>query len=151
MAFFDHRALAEAFSGAINSLNRSRFGELVTEDFVNDWPQSGERVRGVNNFWATITNYPKAGAEGLRNDPASVQTQSAAAIKLLAPSYTFVAVEGAGSTGTFTLKVRYPDGSDWWVITLYRLRDGRIYQASTFFAPVYPAPPWRAQWVEAIG
>ena len=58
---------------------------------------------------------------------------------------------GGGNTGTITLKAKYPDGSDWWVVSLYHLRDGRIAQTTSFFAPVYPAPEWRRQWVERLG
>jgi hypothetical protein len=105
-------------------------------------------VRGAANFWAIIDNYPGRVPGG--DDLTTLVTRPGAAMKLLAPAYTFVAVEGAGSTGTFTLKVKYPDGSDWWVITLYRLRADRLSHCTTFFAPVLPSPEWRAQWVERM-
>jgi hypothetical protein len=149
MAIVDHHALALRFSAALSNVDQAQYRALVTEDFITDWPQSGERVRGVANLFAIFENYPTAGGR-LANDTSTVKTQAADGVRLVAPTYTFVAVEGGGNTGTFTLKAKYPDGSIWWVINLYRLRDGRYAHTTTFFAPEYPAPEWRAQWVERM-
>jgi hypothetical protein len=62
----------------------------------------------------------------------------------LTPMYTVVAVEGSGDRGVGTFRTRYPDGSYWWVITIYELVDGRIAKARAFFAPEFEAPDWRA-------
>ena len=150
MAIVDHRALARRFAEAMNNRDRNAFRALLTEDFATDWPQSKERIRGFDNFWATIENYPGASEAGLGNDIATLSSQPVDGLKLVAPSFVFVSVEGAGNSGTFTLRVRYPDGSYWWVITLYHLREGRIAQTTTFFAPEFPAPEWRAHWVEPM-
>ena len=147
---FDHRALAERFAFAMNSRSAADMAPLVTEDFVIEWPQSGERVRGFDNFWATVANYPGAGEGGLGNDISTLRAQPVDGLKLVAPSFVFVNVEGGGNTGSFTLRVRYPDSSLWWVVTLYHLREGRIARATTYFAPEFPAPEWRAQWVERL-
>lgn len=149
MTVFDHEALVRRFAKAMNTADRELMATAITPDYVTDWPQSGERVHGFDNLWAIVTNYPDAGGR-VANDLDSVRTHPASGMKLMAPSFTFVAVEGAGNTGTFTLKVRYPDGSDWWVVSLYRLRDERMASATTFFAPVFPAPEWRAKWVERV-
>jgi ketosteroid isomerase-like protein len=146
----DHRVLAERFAAAMNSRSRADMAALLTEDFVTEWPQSGERVRGFDNFWATIEYYPGAEAGDLGNDISTLRTQPTDGLKLVAPSFVFVTVEGGGNSGCFTLRVRYPDGSLWWVVTLYHLRDGRIARSTTYFAPEFPAPEWRARWVERI-
>ncbi len=49
------------------------------------------------------------------------------------------------SSGHF--KTRYPDGSDWYTVSVYSFLDGRISKQVVYFAPVMPAPEWRAQWV----
>jgi hypothetical protein len=148
MALFDHETFARRFANAMSDQDQNAVAQLMTEDFVTEWPQTGERVRGPANFWAIIENYPDRIRGG--DDLTTLVTRPGAAMKLVAPAYTFVAVEGAGITGTFTLKVKYPDGSDWWVITLYRLRGDRLAYCTTFFAPVLPSPEWRAQWVERM-
>ena len=32
--------------------------EVVNEDFVQEWPQSRERIRGLANQRAVLANYP---------------------------------------------------------------------------------------------
>lgn len=36
-------------------------GPLLADDFVLDWPQSGERIRGRDNFAAMNEEYPASG------------------------------------------------------------------------------------------
>jgi hypothetical protein len=138
------------FADAMNRVDRTAMLAILTEDFTTEWPQSGERVRGFDNFWATIENYPGFENAPVPNDPTTLRSQPLDAVQLVAPSFTFVTVEGAGKAGMFTLRTTYPDGSIWWVVTIYRLREGRMSFATTFFAPEFEAPAWRAQWVEKI-
>lgn len=151
MAVFDHRAFAIRFADTMNRRDKGAAEQLLEPDFITDWPQSGERVRGFENFWATIVNYPGIDVANLpSSDATTLKTQPVDAVHLVAPTFTFVTVEGAGSAGTFTIRATYPDGSTWWVVTIYRLRDDRMESATTFFAPEYPAPEWRAKWVQRI-
>jgi hypothetical protein len=148
MVIVDHAALAKRTAAALSRNDHDELAALNAPDLINEWPQSGERVVGFANWWATISNYPSGIGSG--DDLATVTAEPHAAVKLVAPTYTFVSVEGAGTSGTMTMKTRYPDGTEWWLVLLYRLRDGRFSHVTAFFAPVYPAPEWRAQWVEPI-
>jgi hypothetical protein len=69
----------------------------------------------------------------------------------MTPRFTLLKVEGSSNRGTATLRTTYADGSTWWIVILYELRDGRFARATQFFAPVFEAPAWRAQWVEPAG
>lgn len=146
----DHRDIGERFAAAMNRLDRPAMLAVVTEDLVTDWPQSGERIVGFANFYAMLTNYPRRDGVPPSNDHQNVGSNPSAALKLVAPTYTLVAVEGAGNSGTFTVRVTYPDGSIWWAVNLYQLRNGKIAYTKSFFAPEYPAPEWRAKWVVSI-
>jgi len=64
--------------------------------------------------------------------------------------FTVMKVEGSGTVGTATFMTRYPDGSTWWVVTMYELRGEQIARSTTFFAPLFEAPEWRASCVERI-
>jgi hypothetical protein len=150
MTIFDHNGFAQRFAASLNAGDFEVMRGLVTDDFVLEWPQSNERVRGVDNFGAILDHFP-GGTERVATETETLHAQAADAVQLVAPSYTFVAVEGAGNGGSMTMKVRYPDGSIWWAINLYRPRDNRMCSSTFFFAPIYPAPEWRAQWVERIG
>lgn len=146
----DHQSIGTRFASAMNKMDRDAIRSLVTDDFVTDWPQSGERIEGLDNFFACLENYPRRDGALPNNDNTNVSTHPAGAVTPIAPTYVLVAVEGGGNSGTFTLRVTYPDGSRWWAVNLYRLREGRIHYTKTFFAPEYPAPEWRGQWVVPI-
>ena len=49
------RAILE--SGSLDELARQQH-ELAGDDFVQEWPQSGERIRGRDNAKAINDNYP---------------------------------------------------------------------------------------------
>ena len=55
---------------------------------------------------------------------------------------------GSGDTWWGEAVVHYADGSRWLGITIFELRDGLIYRERLYFGPAFPAPDWRAQWVE---
>ena len=146
----DHQALVEKLVGSLNAMDREAQASLLTTDFVAEWPQSGERIRGIDNMWATVANYPGRDENAPHGDAASLRYQATDAVKLVAPACTVVSVEGGGSSGVAVWRVNYPDGSRWWVINLYHLRDGRIDRMTSFFAPEFPAPAWRAAYVERM-
>ena len=143
----DHRALLERWVAAMNRHDYAAVEGIFTDDLVQDYPQSGEVIRGSQDFRAILENYPS----GLPDDPIDLPSLRVAAtdeLKVVAPLFTIVRVEGAGNVGTYALRNRYPDGSTWWTIGFYELRDGRIARATTFFAPEFEAPEWRAPFVE---
>jgi SnoaL-like domain len=121
-----------------------RLGEVVHEEAVFEFPQSGERFRGLANIRAQFENYP--GLEPGDSQLAEVVGNDAFA---LTPSYTVIRLEGSGQKGAAIIRVRYADGSMWWAINVYELRDGKIGRSRTYFAPDFEAPDWRAPYREA--
>ena len=109
-------------------------------------PQSGERVRGIDNLIATFANRPGR----LMPDQAQAQVIGEEPRYVMTPTFNLVRVEGTGDTLILFRPTRYPDGSDWYVISVFTLRDGKIAKWVAFFAACYPAPEWRAQWVEPM-
>jgi ketosteroid isomerase-like protein len=143
----DHRALLERFVAAMNRREYDAVEEIFTDDLVQEYPQSGEVIRGRRNFRSILENYPS----GLPDDAIDLPSLRVAATdqpRVVAPLFTVVRVEGAGDVGNYNLRTRYPDGSTWWTIGFYELRDGRIARATVFFAPEFEAPEWRASFVE---
>ena len=51
----DHRAIIELYGKA---LSFDLLAELLAEDYLEEYPQSGETVRGRDNLIAIIQNYP---------------------------------------------------------------------------------------------
>lgn len=146
----DHQLLVEKFVKSLNDLDRDQLASLFTDDFMADWPQSGERIRGIDNMWTIIVHYPGANESAPRGEPATLRHQPTGAFKLVSPACTVVSVEGGGNSGVAVWRIIYPDGSHWWTISIYHLRDGRIDRMTSYFAPEFPAPEWRAAYVERM-
>jgi SnoaL-like domain len=140
----EHRRILGGWAEVISTHDWDRMGHFVNDDVVLEYPQSGERFVGLANLRGQVENYPDLGPGTSELDEIIGDTAYA-----LTPSYTVIAVDGTGSRGTAILRVRYPDGSLWWVLNLYELRDGRIARSRSFFAPDFEAPDWRAPYREA--
>ncbi|HEY7524056.1 MAG TPA: nuclear transport factor 2 family protein [Candidatus Limnocylindrales bacterium] len=134
----EHRALWTRFAELLTSQDFDRLDDVYAADSVAEFPQSGERFRGIDKIRAQFRAYPAP--EPMSTRVADVIGGTAYA---LTPMYTVIAVEGSGDRGTSIFQSRYPDGSLWWVINVYEVADGRVSRVRTFFAPVFEAPAWR--------
>jgi ketosteroid isomerase-like protein len=143
----DHQALSERYAAALASGDLHIIDEVFTEDYVDEYPQSGEIIRGRRNLRAIMEHRPGHHSER-GPDLASVRARASDELKVVAPLFTVVRVQGRGDAGTTTLRARYPDGTWWWIVVIYELRDGRIARSMSFFAPQFAAPAWRAPFVE---
>lgn len=153
----DPRAAASATRDAIARYVRAvhdqdvdTMSALQHPDFVEDWPQSGERIRGRSNFRKIMENYP-GGLRGADADASMDRVVGGEDRWMVAPTFAVVRVSGAEDVHTAILKLRYPDGAEWFMVALIELKDGLIYRATSFFAPAYEAPEWRRDWVEPLG
>jgi hypothetical protein len=133
----EHRALMAAFSDALTSGQYEQLRDFYDPDVIAEFPQSGERFRGPEGLIGQFQSYP-----GHLNDTRMSDVIGGTSYALT-PMYTVVAVEGSGDSGTAIYRTRYPDGSMWWVINLYELRNGRVAKLRTFFAQDFEAPAWR--------
>jgi len=145
----DTRAILDRLLGALNTNRYDQLDELLSEDCVSEYPQSGEVVRGRKNIRAIFENYPGGRPEN------SIDKGSAKVIGtdawVMTPTFALVRVTGSGDTATAVMKVRYPDGSTWWIVNLIEIRASQIVRQTSYFAPEFEAPAWRAQWVEPRG
>jgi hypothetical protein len=134
----EHRALWTLFGEVIRSRDYDRLDEVYAQDIVAEFPQSGERFRGVDSLRGQFASYPAP--EALDSRMADVIGGTSYA---LTPMYTVVAVEGTGDRGTAIFRTRYPDGTYWWNINVYEVDGGRVSKLRTFFAQEFEAPAWR--------
>ncbi len=56
-----NRDVVKRFWAAMGANDFRAAGDCLHDDYVLDWPQSGERIRGRENFVAVNANYPAAG------------------------------------------------------------------------------------------
>jgi hypothetical protein len=140
----DARRHFEAWVAAINNRRYDDLREVLHDDCVQEWPQSGERVPNPDALVAILSAYPGLAADTIERDT----LRSADEGWLLTPFYTVVRVVGTGDTRTATFRARYPDGSRWWIVVITTFRGQRAARSTTFWAPEFEAPEWRAPFVE---
>lgn len=106
------------------------------------WPQSGERVTSSEAMRAITEAYPGGGWEAVDLRLSGSDDEIA-----ITPLGQIVRVAGSGNTWTAEWGNRYPDGSDWIVVDIVELKDGRVLRETTYWAAPFDAPPWRRRWV----
>lgn len=144
MTMGDHERVMRGMSEIISQHDWERLPDILHEDAVFEYPQSGEVFRGLANIRAQFENYPNM-------DPGTSELAEVIGDETyaLTPSYTVIRVEGSGLRGTAVIRIQYPDASYWWAINLFELRDGRIARSRSYFAPDFEAPDWRAPYRES--
>jgi hypothetical protein len=136
---------SEAWVVMLSAGDYGRLSEFVHPDCVHDYPQSGERFVGIDNIRAVFEHYP-GGLGG--QDLGSLRVAGDNERWAMAPNFTLVRTSGGGGSYTMALRARYPDGTDWYVVSMYELVDGRQKQATIFFAQLFEAPEWRRPFSE---
>jgi hypothetical protein len=106
---------------------------VLSDDIVEIYPQSGERIVGKDNRRAIIENYPGG----------TPRETSESRLGAKPPEIT-----GAGDRFTAAGQITYPNGETWYVIGLFDVRDGKISKITSYFAQPFEAPAWRAPYVE---
>jgi hypothetical protein len=144
MARPDNRELIDRFYAALNARRFDQISELVDPDVVQEWPQSGERIRGLKNFRAVMENYPEL---------PSVEPRSVAGAEdkwVLTPSWTPLRITGSGDVYTVESRITYPSGEVWSGVSVVEFRNGKASKMTEYFAAPFPAAEWRSSWVEQI-
>jgi ketosteroid isomerase-like protein len=102
-------------------------GTVLADEFVLDWPQSGERLRGRERFAQMNAEYPAHGR------------------------WTFAIDRLVGDDREAVSDVRVSDGVQHArAVSFFSVADGRIVRIVEYWPDPYPAPPNRAHLVESI-
>jgi hypothetical protein len=99
--------------------------ELLHDDYVEEYPQSGERIRGKDNWRRIAENYP-----GL---PSVIERSHVL----------------SGDLGVMKMTLDY-DGNRVYACGIVNFEEGKIRRGRWYFAEPFEAPEWRAQWVERM-
>jgi SnoaL-like protein len=140
------REWAQGFQDLMSARDFARLPEFIHRDCVHDYPQSGERISGIDHIRAVFENYP--GGLG-RTDIDSLDVAGDDRRWAMAPNFQLISVTGGGSSYSSVVRARYPDDSVWYVVTMFELVDGKQSRASLYFAPEFEAPDWRRPYVDA--
>src|ERR671919_644103 len=121
----DAGGLAQALWEAMEAGDWEAARNYMHDDYVQEWPQSGERIVGPDNAIAINQNFPG----GL-------------------PKMKFRRTVSADDLAVLEVELTYADGSRYLGVSVVELRDGKVAKETDFFAQAFPAPQWRAQCVE---
>jgi SnoaL-like protein len=99
-----------------------RSHEMYLEDAVLEFPQSGERFVGVENFREWRSEYPAS------------------------TSFEFREIRGRDDLWTVELSVRYDGGAENFGVSILELRSDKIARETIYIAEGFEAPEWRAKW-----
>lgn len=121
------RDILEHFWAAMARNDFRAAGDFLHDDFILDWPQSGERIRGRDNFVAVNEHYPAAGR------------------------WQFAVHRLVADSGMVVTDVTVTDGVQMGrAITFSELRDGWIVRQVEYWPEPFEAAAWRRPWTEKI-
>jgi hypothetical protein len=118
-------AIIERYESASAADDFATMGRFRHPDWQMRWPQSGEIVKGHDNYVALRTHRPEGGprVEPLRHG-------------------------GSGETWWSEIAIHYADGANWLGITIFEFQGDLIRSEQVYFGQPFQAPAWRARWVE---
>ncbi len=137
--------VVQAYAEAYRTDDRERMAALRHRDWIMEYPQSGERIRGDAAMRAIMDHFP-GGAPHIQ----SARVVGSEDRYVVTPMFTIERVVGNGELWWASGVADYPDGTTWHLVALLELRDGRIHRETNYFAAPFEAPAWRAPWVERI-
>jgi hypothetical protein len=120
-------AVVEKYWELMNTNDFRSVGSLLADDFLLDWPQSNERIRGRDNFAAMNEEYPAHGR------------------------WTFTINRLIGGEREAVSDVLVSDGvQNARAISFFSIADGKIAGMVEYWPDEFPAPENRRHLVERI-
>ena len=148
MAELTNRDVVERFREAMNASDFDRADQYLADDLVEDYPQSGERIRGRANRRAVVEHYPGRSEHDFV--PGKADTLVGDDQWVMTPAMSLLRLSGSGERFTATGQITYPNGETWHIIQLIELRGGKIAKFTTYFAPPFEPAAYRAEFVERM-
>lgn len=129
----DALEMAAKFENVLAGGDFSKIQELMqtyaSEDFIQEWPQSGERLTKEAS---------------LRLD------EKYSELSGTSPTFTYKRMLGGGEMFVVEGTIDYGDGIPVSYVGIGELRDGKIAKMTEYFANPFEAPAWRADYVEKM-
>ncbi|MGH2676744.1 MAG: nuclear transport factor 2 family protein [Actinomycetota bacterium] len=121
-----NRETAEAFWEALARRDFDGAASSLHPEFVEDWPQSGERIVGVPNWLRMVNEHPTF------------------------PTIQHMRTIGGGGLCVSECRFDYGDGTPWAICAVQEFRDGKIARITEYFGSPFEAAEWRTDIVERI-
>jgi hypothetical protein len=100
--------------------------DIYQDDAICDYPQSGERIRGRRNIQALRGHHP--------DKPSGFSVRR---------------IVGAGFLWVTEYFITYQEKTSY-TVSIMEFSGDKVSHETQYFADPFPAPAWRAQWVEPM-
>jgi ketosteroid isomerase-like protein len=120
------RQVVEALVATFNAGNADGMDDVFHEDAVMEWTQSGERIAGGDNRRAVYHSFPRL------------------------PTFAPRRIIGEGDLWVLEATLDYGGGAVYQTVFILEMRDGKIARETAYWTEPFPAPDWRAEWVEPL-
>ena len=121
-----NRNTLERYFQAFERHDLDTIDALLHDDYVEEYPQSGESIRGKHNARMDAENYPGSLPNMI--------------------DYSYIV---SGDLGVGELLLEY-HGDRVYVCDILELEDSKIKKTRAYFSRPFETPEWRAQWTERI-
>ena len=129
----DTMALAAEYERVLRTGDMGELTKLTqqwaTDDFVQEWPQSGERLTKEASIRLAASYGEMSGTS---------------------PKFTYKRMLGGGDIFVVEATIDYGDGIPVSYVGVGELRDGKVAKMTEYFANPFPAPDWRKPFVETM-
>ena len=120
-----NRGVVEQLFRAADARDWATMRGFYHPDAIEEWPQSGERLNGVDNIMAVNENYPAH------------------------PGLETKRILAAGHVAIGEAELDY-SGTKYNLISVFEFDAGKIKREVDYFCEPFETEDWRAQWVEKI-
>lgn len=121
------RQVVEKYIQCISDQNLEDLADLLHEDYVEEFPQSGERIKGKENWRKVYEAFPNM------------------------PEIKGYNLHVAGDIAVLEMLLDYPDSGIALACDILVFEDGKIARNTGYFGQPFAAPEWRSKWVEMMG
>src|SRR5258708_15720749 len=111
------RQVVDRYIKGLVDRNLDLQAEVFAPDMIQEFPQSGEGIRGWANYRAAAENYPGGLPEGTHSRVGGSEERW-----VVGPSVTLLRIEGTGDVYTFFGKAKNPDSVTWDVMSIIVVR-----------------------------
>ena len=129
----DTMAMAAEFEQVLREGDFGKMTELAqkhaADDFVQEWPQSGERMAKEASVRLSEQYSERTGTS---------------------PTFNYKRMLGGGDVFVVEGTIDYGDGVPVSYVGIGEVRDGKIAKMTEYFANPFEAPAWRAEFVEKM-
>ena len=143
----DNLQIARRYVDALVTADPERMAEVVCADVEVRYPQSGEVIRGRDNYLAIMANYPG----GLASADSVELSGGSHEVSVVRPApFSMPQITVSGSSNLFVAEglARYPNGDVYHIAVILHLEGGEVRRETWYFAEPFEAPEWRERFTE---